>query len=288
MGLGIKVLHLALELHKNNFFTNSKSVIDMGDQDLYLDIETLRTEIDFIKKEDFEKKFNRANFFPERPRVSSSTLWNVLGFKKCDRLDIEKIERSQEDICDNFINIDLNYPIENQTKFETYDLVTDLGNNEHPFNIAESYNTMHKLCSENGYMLIHQNIFGGNGFYNFDASFFESMAAVNNYTILYSCYTFDYKKKYFSVPIDEDLMKCINLNIAKDIGVFYLFKKNNNDKFVFPYQGTGSTIKKKEIFSNTISKFNSMPSRTYIPMKIDLLEKKKLLKLLLKKMKIIK
>jgi len=288
MGLGIKVIHLALELHKKDYFKNSRSVIDMGDQDLHIDFGSIRNEIDFLKKEELEKKFNRAKYFPERPRVSSSTLWNILGFEKCDRLDIEKLPRSNEDICDNFLKIDLNYPIEDQTEFEKYDLVTDLGNNEHPFNTVESYKTMHKLCEKDGYMLIHQNIFGGNGFYNFDISFFESMAAVNNYTILYSCYTFDVKDKYFSLPIDEDLIKCINLNTTKDIGIFYLFKKNNNENFVLPYQGSGSSIKRKEIFSNNISKFNSMPSRTYLPMNIDQLSKMELLKLLFKKMKVIK
>ena len=46
------------------------------------------------------------------------------------------------------LKIDLNYPIEDQTEFEKYDLVTDLGNNEHPFNTVESYKTMHKLWNQ--------------------------------------------------------------------------------------------------------------------------------------------
>ena len=65
-----------------------------------------------------------------------------------------------------------------------YDLVTDFGNNEHPFNFIEAFITMHKLCKEKGYLMISQNIFKGNGFVNFDISFFENFAAVNNYSIL--------------------------------------------------------------------------------------------------------
>lgn len=265
MGLGIKSMHLALELYRNNYFKDSKSVIDMGDQDLHIDYDTLVKELNFIDISEFEKKYDRIKYFPERPRVSSSTFWDSLGFKICDRLDIEKIERSGEDICNNFLKVDLNFPIENQTIFEKYDLVTDFGNNEHPFNVIESYNSMHKLCKKFGLMLIHQNIFGGNGFFNFDISFFESIAAVNNYSILYSCYTFDKKGKYFSIPIDEDLLKCINLNEIKDIGVFYLFKKNNDKKFVFPYQGIGSSIERNEVFKSQINKQNIFPERTYLP-----------------------
>ena len=288
MGLGLKVLHLAIELKKNDLFKDFENVIDMGDQDLHIDYETLKRELHFINHENFEKMFRRAKFFPERPRVSSSALWKSLGFKNCDRLDIEKIERDDNDVCDNFVKIDLNFPIEKQIKHDTYDLVTDLGNNEHPFNVVESYKTMHKLCNKNGMMLIHQNIFGGNGFYNFDISFFENLAAVNNYTILYSCYTFDYKNEYFNLPINENLKKCINLNIANEIGVFYIFKKNTDKDFIMPYQGSGASPDRKEVFISKLSKFNNMPSRTYVPKSINDFGGKDIVKALLRKLKILK
>ena len=281
--MGLKVVHLAVELFKNNYLKDLNSVIDMGDQDLHLSFSDLSNELDFISKETIEKNFENSKRFPERPRVSSSVLWNTLGFKKCSRLDLEKLDRDKNDICSEFLKVDLNFPIEDQTKFEKYDLVTDLGNNEHPFNVVESYISMHKLCKKSGLMLIHQNIFGGNGFYNFDISFFESMAAANNYSILYSCYTIDINNEYFSLPLSDNLLSVINLNKTKDIGVFYLFKKNDDNEFIMPYQGLGKKVKKNEIFTNFISRSNLMPSRNYLPMSYENIGFRKLISLMLKK-----
>ena len=41
---------------------------------------------------------------------------------------------------------------------DKYDLVTDFGNNEHAFNIAEAYKTTHKLCKKDGLILGKPNI----------------------------------------------------------------------------------------------------------------------------------
>ena len=79
---------------------------------------------------------------------------------------------------------DLNFPIKNDLNSK-YDIVTDFGNNEHPFNVVRSFTNMHKLCKENGLLIIYQSLFKGNGYFNFDFSFFESIAAVNNYSILF-------------------------------------------------------------------------------------------------------
>ena len=43
---------------------------------------------------------------------------------------------------------DLNYPVNEQLNLNQYDLVTDFGNNEHPFNVAESYRSMHSLTNK--------------------------------------------------------------------------------------------------------------------------------------------
>jgi hypothetical protein len=286
MGLGLKVIHLALELYKNNYIKDLESVIDMGDQDVHADYNLLSKELNFLNKNELEKRFTRSKFFPERPRVSSSTFWHSLGFKICDRLDINKTDREKDDICHDFLQMDLNYPLEDQiTEHKKYDLVTDFGNNEHPFDVAEAYKTMHKLCKKSGLMFIHQNIYGGNGFYNFDVSVFESIAAVNNYSILYSAYTVDIKNKYFSLPIDKDLLNTIDFSKIGELGVFYLFKKNEDNNFIVPYQDSGKNLENKEYFSNVINKDNLMPSRTYLPMSSEKLSGKMLLKFLLKKIK---
>ena len=42
-----------------------------------------------------------------------------------------------------------------------------------------------KLCKKNGYMWIYQSVNNGNGFFNFDISFFEGFAAANKLGIVY-------------------------------------------------------------------------------------------------------
>ena len=95
------------------------------------------------------------------------------GFKETHRLDIEKLSRDNKKDEENCFIADLNYPVNEQLNLNQYDLVTDFGNNEHPFNVAESYRSMHSLTKQNGYMFVAQNYINGNGFYNFDFPFLK-------------------------------------------------------------------------------------------------------------------
>ena len=78
------------------------------------------------------------------------------------------------------------------------------------FNIAEAFRTMHRLCKPGGIIVIMQAVYGGNGYYNFDLSFFEGMAAANNYRILFSLYTVftlaSKGGKQFHIPMSRDLI----------------------------------------------------------------------------------
>ena len=142
--------------------------------------------------------------------------------------------------------------------------MTDIGNNEHPCNGVESYKSMHKLCKENGFLLIHQGVFGGNGFYNFDISFFENLAAVNNYTCVYSSLVFVKKDKYFCTPADNSYFKMVDINELDQVEIIYIFKKNSKKDFVYPYQGSGKSIENNEYYVNKFNMIKSFPSRTYL------------------------
>jgi len=265
MALDQKILHLSCELYKRGFFKNIKSVIDMGDQDLNINFEQLKKNLEFLNIKDLDGILNQAKKYPERPRLSSSFLWKILGIENTDRLDLIKLERVKEDSLNNFFKVDLNYPLEDQIKFTPYDFVTDFGNNEHPFNVVESYKSMHKLCKENGFMLIHQGIFGGNGFYNFDISFFENLAAVNDYSCLYSSLAFAKKDHFFSTPVDRSYFKMVDIKNIDVIEIIYIFQKKSNKDFVYPYQGSGKSIENSEYYTNKLNTVNSFPSRMYIP-----------------------
>ena len=75
--------------------------------------------------------------WPSHPRESTKSFWKMLGFSKTDCCDVNNMHE--------LIYIDLNNPLNDQNLKNQYDLVTDFGNNEHPFNTAEAYRTMHRL-----------------------------------------------------------------------------------------------------------------------------------------------
>ena len=237
-------------------------------------------------------KFNPALFslaknFPKRPRVSSSTLWRTLGINEnVDKIDIEPLNRPENQNIGKFFKHDLNFPLTDKNLIGKYDLVTDFGNNEHPFNFIEAYKTMHKLCKEKGYLMIYQCVFKGNGFVNFDLSFFENFAAVNHYSNIHSCLVFNFpNNKYFTTPIAKNYLDLVDLNKLKDIGIFYLIKKERNEDFKFPYQDRGSAWNSEELYSIDFSFKDNMPHKFYIPQNIEHVSYKKLLKALWNKFK---
>ena len=66
---------------------------------------------------------------------------------------------------------------------------------------------MHNFSSKGGIIWIEQSIMGGNGFWYFDKSYFLNLAAVNNYSILFSCLYFVENNNYFSTPFDYEYLK---------------------------------------------------------------------------------
>ena len=198
-------------------------------------------------------------------------------------MDLVKLDRDTNDKSEHLIH-DLNNPFDKKEFFEKYDLVTDIGNNEHPFNIAEAYRTMHKLCKKNGHMIIHQAYLRGNGFYQFDLSTIDSVAAVNNYSVVHSCFVIFQNDKSFTLPLNEDYLKLINLNEISFIYLFYILKKNNSDDFKFPYQGTGKTPVTQEFYSLDTSYKNRLPENTYIPHEIESIETRTLIKQLIRRL----
>ena len=284
MALDSKIIDIALQLYKDNFFKNINSVIDMGDQDLNISFNDLSEKFSRFNIE-IDSTFDKSKSYPSRPRLPSSMFWKKIGINQTDRLDLEKLDRNTDEKLSKFIKIDLNYPIEDQTKFEKYDLVTDFGNNEHPFNIVESYKTMHKLCKKNGYMFIHQAMFRGNGYYNFDPCFFENLAAVNKFECLHSSFVFQYSNNYFTTPLESSILNIVNLNGLKYLGIIYLFKKTSDDELKIPYQGSGEKFEKDSFFVNRLNLNSDNPTRYYLTSSAEEMSIRKLIKILIKKLK---
>lgn len=282
MALGGKVLDLMFDLYGKGFFKEINSVIDMGDQDVNATFNEIQNKFENYKVKFNERDWANAKNFPKRPRVSTSILWKSFGVNEASRMDIIKLDRDSNDDNKHFIQ-DLNFPLKDTSLEQKFDLVTDIGNNEHPFNIVEAYNTMHKLCKINGYMIIYQAYLNGNGFYQFDSCTVDNIAAANEYSILNSSFIINQNNLSISIPLDKNYLKLIDLNNVNDIGIFYLLKKNSNKTFQFPYQGGGKTNSPKEYY--TLSNFNKsrLPEQIYLPHTLENISFKDILKSLIKR-----
>ena len=289
MALGGKSFELIFELYKKNFFKNINSVLDMGDQDLNINYNKINDELKQVNISIRNELLNVTREYPKRPRLSTSVLWNAIGIKNLYRLDLRKIERNKYENFSKFIIHDLNYPYDfkkNSKYYCSFDLVTDFGNNEHPFNVSETYKTMHNFVSKNGYLWIEQSLYGGNGFYNFDKSYFLNLAAVNNYTINYSCMYFVFENEILVKAYNDQSIKEIDLNKVESINIILIMQKNDNLSFNYPYQGTGKNVDKKEIYSLKEShNFDTdLLEYLFLPKSVEEIKTKILFKTLIKRL----
>ncbi|MBI3252243.1 MAG: hypothetical protein HYZ52_02840 [Candidatus Omnitrophica bacterium] len=125
--------------------------------------------------------------WPAQPRCSSRVFYRFLGFQKYNCVDLNQEHGA--------VSLDLNHPLQDSSLFSQFDLVTDHGCNEHVFNTGEAYRTMHRLCKPGGIILIDQSVWEGNGYYLYDLSFFEGLAAANSYKIIYSGYVVTFRER---------------------------------------------------------------------------------------------
>ena len=223
----IGYITLALELKRRGILKNTSNVYDMGSKELRISYNNLKNKFSEYKIKFNSKDFKKLKKFPKGNRISTKFFWKNIGIKNYYCSDINHEHYSKF--------LDLNYPIKKITK--QYDLVNDFGNNEHVFNTAQAYENMFNLCKVNGYMWISQSLYCGNGFYNFDPSFFEGMAAANNLGVIYSAFVVNVEPyKQFFIPCDKELLKGINLNKVINIDVTYILRKKKNNKFKYFYQ----------------------------------------------------
>jgi hypothetical protein len=283
MGLGLSQLQVNLELYKNGFFSKTNNIIELGSQEIKVSSEDLSTLFKSLKIEgDLVNQFLKKNLYPEKC-LSSKHFYECLGI-----YDYKCVDISGEH---NSIDFDLNYPLEKAELSERlkghFDLVTDYGSSEHVFNNVEAFKTMHDLCKQNGLIIISQAIFGGNGYYHYDNSFFDGIALFNNYEIIISCYNINSDKKInnnsvsFNIPSDKRILNFLNLNFIDTLGILYVFRKKNSDDFKFPYQDSFASEKLNCYYFSKI--YNNDLSYSYLPSTTSNLKFKDYLKIILKK-----
>ena len=244
MGIGIASVQNLLELHNLGFFKDKKKVIEIGSQELHLKKDDLLElfESAGLDKNKLEDIPNLKNW-PFSPRTSSKFLYNLL-----DISDYQSIDLSGEL---GAIVHDLNYPFEDKSKYNMYDIVTDFGSCEHVFNVGECYKTMHKLVKPGGYIIIDQAYLKGNGFFKFDETFFDGVAAANMYKILYNSYvittgdkTSNGSNNQFHIPRNQKLLNVLDfsklgeIEKSQNIGIYAVMQKTEDSDFKIPYEYT--------------------------------------------------
>jgi len=284
MGLASGAIKLYLELWQQGVFKNIKSVIEMGSQEIHVSDEHFEELINAAGITDYNngefaslKRFNKG---PAGAGLSAKAFYKLLGAQEYSSIDLNGEQGS--------IRHDLNLPLEDARYYNKYDLVTDLGCNEHIFNIAEAYRTMHRLCKVNGYIVIDQTVFIGNGFYRYDSSFFELLAAANNYRVLYSSYTVTLKSdKYgyqqFHIPLSRELLLTIDWAKVQTIGICYVLQKLSAADFKYPYQG----VYLQESQKNAGYKLRFYPEGrgfSYVPVYLQMVRTKELLQVIRKRL----
>jgi len=252
----IGLINLALDLYQRGIFKNLNSILDMGTKELRVSYNDLKKSLEQVNINLNNKKFNILKKFPKGKRISTENFWKLLKAKKYTCIDINK--------SNNSIYLDLNFPLKAKKLNSKFDLVIDFGNNEHVFNIGEAYKSMYTMCKKNGYLWINQSVFGGNGFFNFDQSFFEGFAASNSLSIIHMCYVVPVDTyKQFIIPCDKDLLSKLNLNKLDNIDISCIFRKKTNNKFEYNYQYNLNNDQKP--YLQTYIGNNYPPEKIYIP-----------------------
>jgi SAM-dependent methyltransferase len=237
MGLGIAAIQNTLELHNLGHLKNSKNVFEIGSQELHLKKEDLKQLFDNAGlKSNLVDEYPNINNWPERPRCPSKFFYESLGIKEYQSIDINGDYGA--------IVHDLSKPFEDRSKFNKFDIVTDHGSCEHVFNIAECYRTMHNLTKPGGYIIIAQAVLKGNGYFKFDESFFEGIAAANSYKIIFNSYVINTRGKtkngtphQFHIPRNRELFNVLDFSKLEDLNIYGVLQKTKEDEFKIPYQG---------------------------------------------------
>lgn len=284
MGLGPAAVKIYLELWQQGHFEGIRSMAEMGSQEIHLKKESFEALLGSAGLDNYRKEnFRNLEFYPGAPRVAAKYFYEALGVNNYACVDLNGDHQA--------VKIDLNEPLKDKSLYAKFDLVTDHGTNEHVFNVAEAYRSMHRLAKPGGILSVIQAVYRGNGYYLFDQSFFEGIAAANNYRILFSSYVItipDQKDIYsqFHIPASAKLLEVLDWAKLSSVEICYVFRKQEEADFVFPYQGSYLS-KAQGNLGYKLQFLAQPPSYSYLPLfsrDLEEISAKSLARILLKRL----
>jgi SAM-dependent methyltransferase len=253
MGYGRDSLNLTLSLWKDGVFDSSKSVIELGSQDLKMS--KMELDLVFNKILQIQKRIDEP-FIPEM-------MYRAMGFDKYRCVDA--------DGQNNALVFDLNSDIRSKYSFnETFDLVTNHGTTEHCFDQYNVFRNIHNFCKPNGIM-IHGLPFQGylnHGFYNYQPAFYRALAAANNYRMIGLYLNINSEVGDLSTYSDR-LMGYLHLPPNSTMLILAVMQKIGDQDFSMPFDG--KYISSSLLNSNS-SVFQKQPSSFFIPDQFDVIE----------------
>ena len=212
MGINSEAVQLLCDLKAADQFLDFTNVLELGDQELT----PSSAQVNFI--------LNRKS---EHAIKSAKQLYMHLGFQNYKVIDGTDGPNS--------VKLDLNMELPDTTvEALKSQLVTNFGTTEHVFNQYQVFNTIHKIVSAEGIM-VHAVPISGNfqhGYFSYTPRFFAELAWANGYKILNMYISPDYKPELHSFSRD----KLYKLRF-KDLMLYVVFQKTNDDVFVMPYDG---------------------------------------------------
>lgn len=239
MGLGLGGVRLNLELYVRGLYKEYEAILDLGAQDLLLKKAELLQAFAAAGISAPTRDFARLDEMPAK-RMGAEAFYRALGFKRYVCMDIggglSGIEPHLRPVLAkggmrwNALKQDLNHPLAYPELAGCFDVVTDYGNNEHVFDLTQAYRTQHILCKTGGMIIVQQQVFDGNGYYCFNPSYYETMAAANEYEVLFAAYEFNQN----FVPIESDIGQLLHRKAP--LGVAYVMRKTSDRTFRIPGQ----------------------------------------------------
>jgi tetratricopeptide (TPR) repeat protein len=200
MGISHLMVHWFEALHHRGAFAGLRSVLELGPQDLVLDLPVLVNFATSVTGVEQSPAAIEARFYEggAKPRfwTAARDFYALLGLTDYYSADLEDKRADY--------SVDLNEPTRLDRQF---DVITNFGTAEHVFNIANAMKVVHDHLKPGGLALHVLPTRGdyNHGFFNIHSTFYRSLALANHYEMVNLVNVPDFGGQHLLVGAHEKL-----------------------------------------------------------------------------------